>query len=122
MEKLRNVFDYLSWRSSLILSLEEALKDSSIPDSTFSLKKVDLTSRLKVANKRAHGGSADVYVGQLRMAGSKAEPRTVAVKVSRLHVQSDDMSKVSSSETIFSVLLFVLCLNDKQRSIHLLGN
>ena len=122
MEKLRNVFDYLSWWSSLILSLEEALKDSSIPDSTFSLKKVDLTSRLKVTKKHVHGGSVDVYVGQLRMVGSKAEPRTVAVKVSRLHVQSDDMSKVSSSETIFSVLLFVLCLNNKQRSIHLLGN
>ena len=78
MEKLRNVFDYLSWRSSLILSLEEALKDSSIPDLTFSLKKVDLTSQLKVANKRVHGGSVDVYVGQLRMVGSKAELLGVA--------------------------------------------
>ena len=72
MENLRNVFDKLSHRpSNVFSSLESALKDPSVSNSTYSLNKVDLTGRLRVEGLRAHGGSADVYTGRLKAKGSK---------------------------------------------------
>ena len=94
MENFRNVFDKLSRRpSNIFSSLESALKDSTVSKS--SLKKADLTGRLRVDSLRTHGGSADVFTGQLKVQGSKADPMTVAVKVFRLHVQGDCTDKVS---------------------------
>ena len=94
MENFRNIFDKLSCRpSNLFSSLESALKDSRVSKS--SLKKADLTGRLRVDSLRAHGGSADVYTGRLKVQGSKADPMILAVKVFRLHVQGDCTDKVS---------------------------
>ena len=94
MENFRNVFDKLSRRpSNIFSSLESALKDSMVSKS--SLKKADLTGRLRVDSLRAHGGSADVFTGRLKVQGSKADPMTVAVKVFRLHAQREGTDKVS---------------------------
>ena len=104
MYNLRDVFGKLSRRPSVILSsLEEALKDSSIDNATFSLNKINLTSRLKVEDMRARGGSADVHMGQSKIKGAKMGPVNVAVKVFRLYVPS--MEKVSTVKTplVFSV-------------------
>ena len=98
MYNLRDVFGKLSRRPSVILSsLEEALKDSSIDNATFSLNKINLTSRLKVEDMRARGGSADVHMGQLKIKGAKTRPVKVAVKVFRLYVPGAE--KVSTVKT-----------------------
>ena len=102
MDKLRNVLNKLPRRSPrLFSSIEEALNDSSNCFNTFSLKEVDLTSRLKVEDRHMQGGLSDVYVGQLRAKGSKTDQITVSVKVFRLYTRSDDIDKVSFSYLVY---------------------
>ena len=101
MYNLRDVFGKLSRRPSVILSsLEEALKDSSIDNAAFSLKEINVTSQLKVEDMRAQGGSADVYMGWLKMKNPKMGPMKVAVKVFRLYVPGAE--KVSTVQTALS--------------------
>ena len=99
MDSLRNVLDWLLGRPSLVLSsLEEALKGSSIDNAAFSLKKINVTSQLKVEDMRAQGGSADVYMGWLKAKGPKAEQMKVAVKVFRLYVPgAENVSTVQTA-------------------------
>ena len=88
MASLCGGYGIQSGRSSFIFSsLEEALKYSSIDNSTFSLKKINLTSQLKVEGRQvqAQGGSADVYMGWLKTKEPKMRPMKVAVKVFRLY-------------------------------------
>ena len=106
MDSLHSVLNWLLGRPSLVLSsLEEALKDSSIDNAAFSLKKINVTSQLKVEDMRAQGGSADVYMGWLKMQSPKAGPMKVAVKVFRLYVPGAE--KVSAVyKPLFSQCLF----------------
>ena len=101
MSSFRDVFGRLTGRSpSVLSSLEEALKDSSIHNATFSLKKINVTSQLKVEDMRAQGGSADVCMGWLKAKGPKTGPVKVAVKVFRLYVPGAE--KVSTVQTALS--------------------
>ena len=87
MDNSHDVYNTQSGRSLFILSfLEEALKDLSISDPMFSLKKINVTSQLKVEDMRAQGGSADVCMGWLKAKGPKTGPVKVAVKVFRIYV------------------------------------
>ena len=106
MDSLHNVLDWLLGRPSLVLSsLEEALKDSSIDNAAFSLKKINVTSQLKVEDMRAQGGSADVYMGWLKAKEPKSGPMKVAIKVFRLYVPGAE--KVSAVyKPLFSQCLF----------------
>ena len=98
MASLHDVYGTQSGRSSVFLSsLEEALKDSSIDNAAFSLERINLTSRLKVEDMRAQGGSADVYMGWLKAKGPKTGPVKVAVKVFHLYVPGAE--KVSTVKT-----------------------
>ena len=101
MDSLHSVLNWLLGRPSLVLSsLEEALKDSSIDNAAFSLKKINVTSQLKVEDMRAQGGSADVCMGWLKAKGPKTGPVKVAVKVFRLYVPGAE--KVSTVQTALS--------------------
>ena len=101
MANFRDVYGTQSGRSSFFISsLEEALKDSSIHNATFSLEKINLTDQLKVEDMRAQGGSADVYMGWLKMKNPKMGPMKVAVKVFRLYVPGAE--KVSTVQTALS--------------------
>ena len=95
MYNLRDVFGKLSRQPSVILSsLEEALKDLSIDNAAFSLNKINLTSRLKVEDMCARGGSADVYIGWLNTSSRKTGQMKVAVKFFCLYVSGGE--KVST--------------------------
>ena len=95
MANFRDVYGTQSGRSSFFISsLEEALKDSSIHNATFSLEKINLTDQLKVEDMRAQGGSADVYMGWLKAKGPNTGPMKVAIKVFRLNVLGNE--KVST--------------------------
>ena len=120
MENFRNVFDKLSCRSSNVFSsLESALRDSPVSNAIPSLKKADFTGRLRVGILCAHGGSADVYTGWLKVQGSKA----VAVTVFRLHAQREGTDKVSFFlNNNVCLYVYYLGFTMYKRCTHLWGN